>query len=128
MGWKHRSREEQERIFKEQKAMREGKNKESKAFQRSDENAMEIYRNLENPIMCPKCFCWGSSENYTIVREPSPLGGVEMNFIKGTCRQCKIDMSRVVPVPFSDEWFSFIQILSILKNNGRVKDLRKDAS
>jgi hypothetical protein len=119
--WKNRTREDQDRIFDEQKARRETGNKSS--YERDDGKAGEIYRNGAIPIMCMK-HGWVESERYVVDKIPHPLDvSTKIQGIIGTCPACNKTVRRAIPL--GDELLMMVPVIMKLEIDGRLVDKRK---
>lgn len=114
--WSKRSKEEKLDILRKQREQKEPK---------EGYDAVDIYKNNEIPIVCPKCRCFSGSDTYEVViKDFRPLGIKKVSIIKGMCRICKRPIERIFPPTFSDEITVFTMVFVNLKQKGRLKDLR----
>jgi hypothetical protein len=121
--WSRRTDAEKERIYEEQSEMK----KKPQHQHRDDQDALEIYKNSEIPIMCHKCMAWTASDNYEYVKEYMRLIDKKMNVIKGHCRVCKIPIRRVMTMDaLLNEGLLLGAVIMKLTVQGRFVDRRRE--
>jgi len=123
--WSRRSQEEKERIA--EKLEKESKKEvgfSGLAKLKNTEVAMDIYRNKRIPIACTNCG-WSYGENYHAYNDKHPLNPtIPLRKITTTCIGCGKEISRVFPSLDCDDMVLFAMVLTILAQEGRLKDDR----
>lgn len=127
--WKNRTREDQERIAREQSAQQQSADAgNAPSHGLRDEDAMAIYKEGLIPVACSKCnewTCLGDDPTHKyIIRWMEQMVIIPDDYILCTCRKCGFPMMRRIPSPFDTEALAFVNAVLKLKEQGRLVDHR----
>ena len=123
--WKNRTKEDQERILKEQQQQKENKKRRfTHPLTRLDDNeALEIYKDGKIPIACPDCKKWTWCEKYVIKDGEPPMIGSPI--IMGKCHHCGRLVRRIwTAMGTMTEAMLMGPAMYTLQRKGLLEDLR----